>query len=165
MAGLLVAVLFCGTVGLTACGGGEGLEAGAFYSLEEAYKSGELGKEDIKSIAYYHNGGREGNEKTISENFVPKPQNPAVLDDATQTAIKQTYWDVHFAEENPNNLTVDDIGFAYYGCYNGCVVVKIARVPAAVGALDWEEIVGGVKIIYHNTLGLSVWKSRGVEGV
>ena len=49
--------------------------SGDFYSLQEAYEAGYLTKEEIMSIAYYHNGGRVYNEEIMSEEYTPIPKN------------------------------------------------------------------------------------------
>ena len=48
--------------------------SGDFYSLQEAYEAGYLTKEEIMSIAYYHNGGRVYNEEIMSEEYTPIPK-------------------------------------------------------------------------------------------
>lgn len=134
---------------------------GNFYMLYEAYENGWLTLEDVKSIAYYHNGGREGNEDIISEDFTPKPITSEALDDKNDFAIKIDYWINTFAKNNPFEIPLSRIGYWYYGCYNDYAVVKIAYFPYAAGDMMGEENLGGVKIIYRNTMHLSVWKLNG----
>ena len=62
---------------LSGCDNGkDGLETGegTFYTLQKAYDEGYLTKEEIMSIAYYHNGGRVYNEEIMSEEYTPIPK-------------------------------------------------------------------------------------------
>lgn len=107
--------------------------AGKFYSLEEAYESEWLTKEDLMSIAYYLNNGRQGNEEIMSEDYAPIPKTPETLSEEVTAAIKQEFWDANFNELNSNGVTVDDIGFAYYGSYGKCVAVRVNCSEIALG--------------------------------
>ncbi|MDE6411278.1 MAG: hypothetical protein K2L02_01925 [Clostridia bacterium] len=146
--------LFCG------CNDPEEIEDKPFYTLEEAYKYGWLSKNDLKSIAYYHNGGRKGNEGVMSKNYTPKPKTPEVLDDATTMAIKQAYYDVHTAKGYLPTITLDEVGFRYYGWYNGCAVIKIGYRNMPVSDVLVEEKVGGIKVSYSEDWVLSVWRQK-----
>ena len=57
--------------------------SGDFYSLQEAYEAGYLTKEEIMSIAYYHNGSRVYNEEIMSEEYTPIPKTPQELSEET----------------------------------------------------------------------------------
>ena len=66
---------------LSGCDNGkDGLETGegTFYTLQKAYDEGYLTKEEIMSIAYYHNGGRVYNEEIMSEEYTPIPKNMSI---------------------------------------------------------------------------------------
>lgn len=132
-----------------------------FYTLTDAYKYGWLTKEDAKSIAYYHNGGIEGNESVMSKNYTPKPKTPEVLDEKNDLAIRQDYFNKRFGKNNPYNYTLDEIRYIYYGCYNNYAVVNIACIGEGVANVGWAENIGGVKIIYPYADRLSVWKLNG----
>ena len=69
LAGMLGIMLLCVGV-LSGCAKDEG----AFYTLQGAYNAGYLTKEEIMSIAYYHNGGRLYNEEIMSEKYRPFPK-------------------------------------------------------------------------------------------
>ena len=135
----------------------ENESVGAFYTLQEAYENGWLTQDDIMSIAYYHNGGRKGNETVMDEDYTPQPKTPEALDDETDLAIKLDFWITNYREYNPHNITLDQIDYAYYGSYGKCIVVKIAHFPYPAGDVYGEVYYGDVKIIYTNSLMLSVW--------
>lgn len=71
---------------LSGCDNGkDGLETGegTFYTLQKAYDEGYLTKEEIMSIAYYHNGSRVHNEEIMSEEYTPIPKTPQELSEET----------------------------------------------------------------------------------
>ena len=131
-----------------------------FYSLEDAYHYGWLTKKDMKSIAYYHNGGREGNEKVMGKNYTPMPKTPEVLDDETTLAIKKAYCDWYNSKGNWDSTTVEKVWFAYYGWYHDCAVIRIGYDGMGVTTVVWEEKIGGVTVHYTDGLGLSVWRKK-----
>ncbi|MDE6411017.1 MAG: hypothetical protein K2L02_00575 [Clostridia bacterium] len=133
----------------------------SFYTLTDAYKYGWFNEEDAKSIAYYHNGGREGNEEVMGEDFTPQPKTPQALDKDHDLEIRQDYFNTRFGKNNPYNNTVDEIGYRYYGCYNSHAVVKIWCRGDGAADVVWEEEVGGVKIKYTDGSRLMVWIVRG----
>ncbi len=139
-----------------------GLKEGEFYTLQEAYDAGWLTQEDLKSIAYYHNGGREGNEEIMGEDYQPQLKTPEVIDKMTELSIKQTYCDNLRKQDNakPSGVTIE----RYYGAYNGCYAVVLDSIyvvyPADV-INEWE-IIGGVNINYYDYLSFRIWKAKGV---
>ncbi len=139
-----------------------GLKDGEFYTLQEAYDAGWLTQEDLKSIAYYHNGGTEGNEEIMGEDYQPQPKTPEVIDKMTELSIKQAYINCYKlgGYGKPSGVTVKN----YFGSYNGCYAVVTESIYVnfpAVPVNKWETI-GGVKIHYMRHLEIDIWKAKGV---
>lgn len=115
-------------------------ESGEILSLEQAYKSGYLTQEDLKSIAYHYHGGTTYNEEIMGENYKPIPKNPENLSEKTITRIKK----IQQAECKKNGVkcSQDEIKIlGYYGCYGKCVAIK----NSFPGAL-FSEWIGGREI-------------------
>ena len=120
--------------------------SGMFYSLEEAYEAGLLTQEELLSIAYYQNGGREGNEALMPEGYAP--QKMEALDKKTERAICATYLSEHpRLEMKVSDLSVYD----YCGTYGNCYAVKIGYLEQDVEHVLWQVTIGGV--YFYN----SVW--------
>ena len=132
-------------------------EKPGFYNLYEAYTNGWLTKDDLMSIAYYHNGGRGGNKDIMPENYTPKPKTPEVLSEEMDLAIRQTFLDEHFIESDPCEITLDNLRAEYYGTYSNCVAVKIWCDVFGYGAAIVRERIGGVLFGYSNTNTLQIW--------
>ena len=81
---------------------------GEIYSLEEVYKWGLISREDLMSIAYYQNGGRDRNESIMNENYNPVPKNPEELNKTMESDIKQYFVDYLNRKYN-RPLTKEDI--------------------------------------------------------
>ena len=97
-----------------------------FYSLKNAYDMGLLTRDDLMSIAYYHNGGRRYNEEIMPEDYSPQPKTPEVLSENTELKIKETAakefrekYNVEYAKAEGFTIT------EYYGTYGGYVAVVI----------------------------------------
>ena len=78
----------------------EKLEDGKFYTVTEAYEKGYLTREQVMSIAYYHNGGRSHNEEIMSEDYQPLLKTPEKLSKVTEASLRQTYIDHRWKEED-----------------------------------------------------------------
>ena len=129
---VLCLCLFCGCEPVE-------VEEKPFYTLEEAYHYGWLKKTDLKSVAKRYNN-RE-------------PIDNAELDSETTLAIKEAYCALHNSK-----VTVEQVGFQYYGWYHDCAVIKIYYDDLGVPAVAWDEKVGGVTLHHPDGLGLSVWR-------
>ena len=125
---------------LSGCDNGkDGLETGegTFYTLQKAYDEGYLTKEEIMSIAYYHNGGRVYNEEIMSEEYTPIPKNAA--------------YEYNSEHNHETKATADGFTIVhYYGTYDGAVAVIVTHSylgdsPAVV--VDNSYSVAGV--IFH----------------
>ncbi len=137
-----------------------GLKDGEFYTLQQAYDAGWLTQEDLKSIAYYHNGGREGNEEIMGEDYQPQPKTPEVIDKMTELSIKQTYCENLRKQDNakPSGVTIE----RYYGAYNGCYAVVLSSIY--IGSYEniineWKKI-GGVNIHYTDHFFMTMWRYK-----
>ena len=155
LAGIIMAL------GIAGCDKNIEIEEKPFYTLEEAYSYGWLTKEDLKSIAYYLNGGRGNNEELMSETYQPLPKTPEALDDETKLEIKQAYGQWKFPDEDWSDFPPDPF-YPYYGCYHDCVVISFslaAGSPVAPG-ISWETEIGGVTFCYSYTNTLYVWRQK-----
>ncbi len=133
--------------------------SGTFYSLKEAYDSGYLTREDIMSIAYYHNGGIQCNEDIMGEDYAPIPKVPSELSEETSKKIRSTAAHGYNKQFSGRNAAADDFSIVEYcGTYGDCVVVMMTDIYSAY--TDAEEIggVADVKIYYRNGNSLTVWK-------
>ncbi len=136
-----------------------GLKDGEFYTLQQAYDLKLITQEDLKSIAYYHNGGVEGNEEIMGENYQPQPKTPEVIDKMTERSIKQTFYN-KYVNDKHDSITLKDIGVSYYWTCNNCIAVKIWCNGWGYGTMCGEEIVDGVKIIYNCVNEIKIWREK-----
>ena len=116
---------------------------GVFYTVEEAYEAGYLTREDLMSIAYYHN------------EWIPYPE---TLDNSIAEAIKKTR--AEDLRKNVPEAKAEDIQIIkYYGEYNGNYAVMVdnpyGEYPAVI--VDEWETVGGVKFHYTSFERVVVW--------
>ena len=151
----LLTLITLGCLGLIGCKKRQAI--GKFYTLQEAYEQGFLSENDLKSIAYYNNGGRENNEDKIGEDFVPQPLNPKTIPDDIQKNIKSDY--IYYNEKLDNKtkdseVKIDD----YYGEYNNCYVA-ILHGPFAYFAVVNEFSVNGYNYSYTQSE-FKVWRKK-----
>ena len=139
------------------CGKGD-IEAGTFYTVTEAYENGWLTREEVMSIAYYHNGGNRYNEDIMDENYTPLPKTPKVLSKKTENSIKQTHLNRHYQGEDYAELSGVRIDM-YYGTYNGCVAVFISDEYSGTTGAEWVEEVAGISISYNSGKRIDIWRS------
>lgn len=142
---------------LVGCTNNETLEDGKFYTVTEAYEKGYLTREQVMSIAYYHNGGRSHNEEIMSENYQPLPQTPKKPSEETDKFIKNSFYNSEYWNQYSDSCTKEDIFYTYYGTYDKAIVLKIGAGIEAVGDVVWEENVDGIIINYRNEKRLSVF--------
>lgn len=150
-AAILVATLGC----FAGCGP---TPSGTFYTLQEAYEGGMLTREELMSIAYYHNGGRQYNEEIMGEEYTPIPKEPAELSAVIVQAIKQTYWNDHFSESNPDKIALSDISTQYFGCYNGSIAVKLYYDGMPLSDVIYTKDVYGICFRYTSDVPVLLWK-------
>lgn len=135
----------------------EKTEEGNFYTVTEAYEKGYLTREQVMSIAYYHNGGRSQNEEIMSEDYQPLPQTPKKPSEETDKFIKNSFYNSEYWNQYSDSCTKEDIFYTYYGTYDKAIVLKIGAGIEAVGDVVWEENVDGIIINYRNEKRLSVF--------
>lgn len=150
---ILLTLTTLGCLGLSGCKKRQTI--GKFYTLQEAFDQGFLTENDLKSIAYYNNGGRKNNEDKIEEDFVPQPLNPKTIPADIQKSIKSDY--IYYNEKLDNKtkdseVKIDD----YYGEYNNCYVA-ILHGPFAYFAVVNEFSVNGYNYSYTQSE-FMVWR-------
>lgn len=84
---------------------------GKIYSIEEVYENGDISYEDLKSLAYYQNGGITNNEDVLDNNY--QPQEIGSLGIFNKYQLKATL----------SNKFIEyyQIDITYYGTYNGYI--------------------------------------------
>ena len=133
---------------------------GTFCSLEEAYEAELLTQEELLSIAYYQNGGREKNEALMPEGYAPQERQE--LPEETDRAIRKTAareWQKKLGKR----VTADDMRIVkYYGAYHGCHAVMLNEPFVEFPAVDLENwvSVGGVQICYASPLEIVIWRQN-----
>ncbi len=153
--GSIVAVLLA--VFLCSCDDAS-LYQGEFYILQQAYDAGWLTQEDLKSIAYYHNGGINGNEEIMGEDYQPQPKTPEVLDKFTERSIKQSYIDNFLTDKNAkiSGINIED----YYGGYDNYITIMISDTySGTTGDINWQTI-DGVKFYYNSGNQIKIWRKN-----
>ena len=153
--GSIVTVLFA--VLLCSCDYAS-LYQGEFYILQQAYDAGWLTQEDLKSIAYYHNGGINGNEEIMGEDYQPQPKTPEVLDKLTGRSIKQSYIDNFLTDKNAkiSGINIED----YYGSYDNYITLMISDIySGTTGDISWQTI-DGVKFYYNSGNQVKIWRKK-----
>ena len=93
--------------------------------LFEAYGNW-IYEEDVKSIAYYANGGREGNEEILAEDFIPQAKKPKSLNALFKKRLRRDFYEQETKGKKNTVYKLDDVTILdYYGVYNDCIVVLV----------------------------------------
>ena len=124
----------------------ENTEENRFYTLSEIYESGEISRQELLSVIYYHNGGIPAfNEDQYPEDFVPTPKDPEELDESIVQGIVNTYTDL-LLKENAKFYAGVEAEIKYYGTYGDyiCVCIFIETPEGGFGASAWKETIDGV---------------------
>ena len=98
--------------------------------------------------------------QTESLPYVPKPKDPAVLSEEQENKIKEDYlFELRdLQEEYGGEYSIDGVSItAYYGTYNGSVVLSIRDSYFPTVAAIWDVEVGGINFIYGN--GICIWNN------
>ena len=152
---ILLTLTTLGCLGLSGCKKRQAI--GKFYTLQEAYELGFLSENDLKSIAYYNNGGRANNENKIEEDFVPDPLNPKTIPADIQKNIKSDY--IYYNESLDNKTKESEVKIKYYyGKYNNCYIV-ILQGPFSYTADDRYFSVCGYTF-YYTQSEYKVWRKK-----
>lgn len=130
---------------------------GEFYTLQEAYDQELLTQEDLKSIAYYHNGASE------DESFESIPKTPEILSKKTEKAIKETRaYNLRTRSSNPiSKAKAKDVTIlSYHGTYNNCVALMMDDVYHDYTDALREVTIAGVLFRYSNSNSIIVFKEK-----
>lgn len=130
-------------------------QRGTFYTLQEAFDQGMLTQDDLRSIAYYQNGGSE------DEDFEPKLKTPESLSEKTEKAIKETRaYDLRNQDTKPiKEAKAKDITILkYYGTYNNCIALMMNDIYHDYPTALREVTVEGVLFRYSDGNSLIIWK-------
>ncbi|MDE7440178.1 MAG: hypothetical protein K2N23_06705 [Clostridia bacterium] len=125
-----------------------GDEAGVFYTVTEAYEKGFLNLEQIKSIAYYQNGGTAMNEETMGENY--SPLSIEYPSEETEKAIKNSFYNSDLWKPYENYYTVYDIYNMYLGVCGNTIALHIGVRGESSNDIVWEEKIEGITLNYSN---------------
>lgn len=132
---------------------------GNFYTVTEGYEKGWITKEELKSIAYYHNGGRAHNEEVIGEDFKPISKTPETLSDTVKQALIRNYYNNERPLSNTPDINEGEIWLTEYcGLYNGCITVVFGN-GIGYDALA-PETVGGVTIYFSYLNRVLIWTTK-----
>ena len=159
LSGLLALVsVICVAFAFVGCGEAEEKsEEINFYTVTEAYEEDLLTREQVMSIAYYHNGGMKFNEEIMGEDYAPLPKTPEVLSNETQNAIKHNYLDAYYNGKKKVKLTGVRID-SYYGIYNNRYVAVMASDDySKTTDEEWTEKVDGISIGYNSGNRILIW--------
>ncbi len=135
-----------------------------FYTVAEAYWLGYITREDLMSIAYYHNCGRSGNEEVMGEDYKPLPKTPEKLSVETEVAVKQSYFDGHLIDKDLDYLEkllgkkLEINVNEYDGTYNGCVAVMMSDNYSGFLTIVQTIEIDGIKFYYGNSNEIKIWK-------
>lgn len=135
----------------------EKTEEGNFYTVTEAYEKGYLTREQVMSIAYYHNGGRSHNEEIMSEDYQPLLKTPEKLSEVTDKAIRKNYLEIYLTQEE--EATLSDVKLEEYnGTYNDCVAVMIEATYIGYPQSTHTEKIDGINIYYKDGNEILIWR-------
>ncbi len=155
-----VCLLFCAA----GCGkNDEKTKEGNFFTVTEAYEKSYLTREQVMSIAYYHNGGRSQNEEIMSEDYQPLLKTPEKLSEVTEVSLRQTYIDHRWKEEDlkaNEELAGEKLQvtiFEYNGTYGDCIAVMMTDNFTGYTCALWTEQVGDINIQYSDGNGMLIW--------
>ena len=128
---------------------------GKLYTLQEAFKQGFITENDLKSIAYYNNGGRKNNEDKIAEDFAPQPLNPETIPADIQKYVKSDY--IYYNEKLENTEDISKVKInRYYGNYNGAYVLTLC------GPFDYIAVINDFSVdgynFYYTQEEFMVWR-------
>lgn len=136
---------------------------GRFYTLEDAWEEGILSQEEVKSIIYYHNNGKEYvNNEFVTMDYTPIPRDPAELPEETKNAIRSTLVDYFYymgvaIGETTERETMNS-SFKYFGTYDGRIAIhfnlNLMFVPSFV------DTVAGFTYFPKGALPILIWENQ-----
>lgn len=113
---------------------------GKIYSIEEVYENGDISYEDLKSLAYYQNGGITNNEDVLDNNY--KPQEIGSLGIFNKYQLKATL----------SNKFIEyyQIDITYYGTYNGYIAYTFTLPNLSVPQVIVDINIGNLNFVASN---------------
>ncbi len=113
---------------------------GKIYSIEEVYENGDISYEDLKSLAYYQNGGITNNEDVLDNNY--KPQEIGSLGIFNKYQLKATL----------SNKLIEyyQIDITYYGTYNGYIAYTFTLPNLSVPQVVVDINIGNLNFVASN---------------
>ncbi len=134
-----------------------------YLTLTVTLEMGIISKEDVRSIVYYYNNGKEYVDGKLTETgYTPIPLEPTELSEDTLYAIKNSLVDYLFYSglplgEKPQK-TLMDASVKYLGTYNGYIAVDFSNSGLSLmGWIPGEEIAGCKYVT--NELPIFLWKA------
>ncbi len=151
---LTAAVLLCG--GVAGCAP---QKAGTFYTVKEAYEAGFLTRDDIMTIAYYHNGGRVYNEESMGANFTPVAKTPQELSKETSLQIRNTAA-YDYRKEFPETKAVADEFqiIEYCGTYGDCVAIMMRDDHSGYSGALGRDVIADITFFYNSSNRMKIWR-------
>lgn len=162
--GVLVSLLVVITAlfGVAGCKTGELSEpAGTLYTLREAYELGLLTRDDLMSIAYYHNSGSTHNEEIMSESYKPATKTPEGLSAETELKIKSTAATDYKEKYNIKDVEADGFTITEYcGTYGDCVAIMMRDDYSGTSGVEWLDSIAGVNFYYNSGKTIKIWRAK-----
>ncbi|MGM9970789.1 MAG: hypothetical protein ACI35W_00055 [Anaeroplasmataceae bacterium] len=135
---IIISILFILFV-LTGCSS-KTKDYGKFYDLKDAYDNNVISYDDLLSIAYHNNGGREGNEEYIPLEFIPKAIDNVISKDLKRKIISTK---ANSAEEYDSYSIT-----SYYGTYNDAIIIKMRSSLYEITTDVTTLYVEGIKFVF-----------------
>ena len=133
---------------------------GEIYTLAEAYDSGLLSEDELKSILYYYCGYKE------SLDYNPIPKQPEFLSDVYEKKIKISYlYMLHDKFENSGKKVYDNSRLQeihieyYYGIYDNTIAIRIFDDYCGYADVLIPTEVGGIQFTYSGPE-ILIWKGK-----
>ncbi|MCL2621859.1 MAG: hypothetical protein FWD32_02395 [Firmicutes bacterium] len=128
---------------------------GTFYTLQEAFNNKLLLLDDIKSIAFYNNGGIYGNEEIMGVEYLPIPKSPSVLSESIKNTIIRDYENFINCQSTSHSSSAT---IYYLGSYNNCYAVKVNSCQDYNDVVTYVTIYG-VLFIFPNTQQIVIYRN------
>jgi hypothetical protein len=152
----IVCMIICITFLFGACGKSDvqthSEDNGQLYTIDSAYESGWLTKDDLMDICYYAYKNVWTGEDKDSSTWVKVDYTPSrkldSLDSKVETSIKECYYNLNkskFIDKDGKSLGgIEKLTVKYYGTYNDCVAVSIDCSLWSSGAVATPKLLAGV---------------------
>ena len=125
---------------------------GPFYTLEQAYETGWLTKDDIMEVCYYRFGVVWLGENLDSDSWVRCEYDPKhtrqKLDKSVENNIKKTYYSIHksefFNKDGDKLGGIEDLSVQYFGTYIDSHVIVMKCSLWDIGQVATPTLLAGV---------------------